>query len=421
MLDNRELAGLIWLGAGVLWVISQTNLRENAAKLVTAFFRWQILVPILAMLAWVGLELWVGLKLGLWNASLSKGTILWTLGSAGVLLFNRVQTDSEHFFRRTIGATVGVAVFVEFFANLYSMSLPVEFAVQFVVVALVLMVTVGGQKPEFKSAKIMCELLLTGIALGLLIHAARQIYVNWHQIDGWQLMLEFVLPVWLTVGLLPFLFAFSIFLVYDSVFRLINHWQSRLVIFSMLHVRVVAARKFRGYWPRILNESRSFSASRRVVTEFLDDLKRTQQAKKDEEERLRRYVGSQELDDEGRRLDRREFKTTIEALERLATCQMGWYRRGDCYRDDMLKILGNDFTRQGLPKASGITLHVAEDGQSWYAWRRTVTGWYFAIGAAGPPPDRWEYDGPRPPNGFPSIDVVWGNEPFSDQANRNWR
>ena len=53
-------------------------------------------------------------------------------------------------------------------------------------------------------------------------------------------------------------------------------------------------------------------------------------------------------------------------------------------------VLGDDFTLHGLPRESGITLHVARDGQSWYARRRTVTGWCFAIGAAGPPPDQWE-------------------------------
>ena len=68
-----------------------------------------------------------------------------------------------------------------------------------------------------------------------------------------------------------------------------------------------------------------------------------------------------------------------------------------------------------------MSLYVSEDGQSWYAWRRTVTGWCFAIGAAGAPPNQWEYDGPEPPEGFPSEDQAWGDSPFADQANRNWR
>ena len=61
---------------------------------------------------------------------------------------------------------------------------------------------------------------------------------------------------------------------------------------------------------------------------------------------------------------RREFAETIAALQWLATCQMGWYRRGSRYRTDMLDLLGDDFTSQGLPRESGIKMHVAQDGQS---------------------------------------------------------
>src|SRR5690606_9211820 len=130
-----------------------------------------------------------------------------------------------------------------------------------------------------------------------------------------------------------------------------------------------------------------------------------QQAVVEEQERMRRYAGSQETDEEGRRLDRREFAATIEALRLLETCQMGWYRNhGGHYRNDLLGMLGNDLTRQGLPREHGISVLVSDDGQTWYAWRRTVTGWCFAIGASGPPPSQWEQDGPEPPHGFPGQD-----------------
>jgi hypothetical protein len=122
-----------------------------------------------------------------------------------------------------------------------------------------------------------------------------------------------------------------------------------------------------------------------------------------------------------RRLDRREFKETVSALRSLALYQIGWYRNhSGRYKEDLLAIIGDDFTSDGLPKDSGITLKVSDDGQSYYAWRRTVTGWCFAIGAAGPPPEQWEYDGPHPPQRFPGEDPAWGERPFSDEVNRNW-
>ena len=434
MLNNRELAWLIWVSAFVLWALSKKSVRESSVGVVRALLKAQILLPVAAMLVWVGLELWVGVQLALWSPALAKGTILWTLGSAGFLLFNCVQLHSngteQHFFRRTILATIHVAAFVEFFVNLYVMSLPGELVLLVVVVVLSLVVTVAGQKPETKCARVFCEWVLLAAGLAVFAFSAQQIYLGWCQLEAREVVLDFALPVWLTVGLVPFLYLFSIYVVYDAVFRRISRedtgrwsrWRSRLAMLSVLHFHAGAVRQLAGYWyfTRRLGEAHTFSAGRKVVAEFLDTLGREEQAKIDEEDRLRRYSGSQELDDEGQRLDRREFAETTRALHWLATCQMGWHRNGGRYRHDLLRVLGDDFTRHGLPRDSGITLLVAQDGQSWYAWRRTVTGWCFAIGAAGPPPDQWKYDGPEPPVGLPGEDPSWGDGPFADLVSRNW-
>ena len=434
MLNNRELAALIWVSAFFLWALSKKSVRESSVGVVKAFLKPQILLSLAAMLVWVGLELWVGLRLALWSPALAKGTMLWTLGSAAVLLFNCTQRDSDgddqHFFRRTILATVCVAAFVEFFMNLYVMSLPGELVLQMVVAVPSMMVAVAGQKPEYKSAKVLCEWVLAVIGLAVFAFSVQQIYLGWCQLEARDLVLDFALPVWLTAGLVPFLYLFSIYVAYDVVFRRISRenrgrwsrWRSRLALLSVLHLRARAVRRLAGYpyFTKRLGEAQRFSAGRAVVAEFLNTLSREEQAKIDEEERLRRYSGSQELDGEGRRLDRREFAETIRALHWVATCQMGWHQNGGVYRRDLLGVLGDDFTQHGLPKESGITLHVAPDGQSWYAWRRTVTGWCFAIGAAGPPPDQWTYDGPRPPTGLPGEDSSWGDGPFGDLVNRNW-
>jgi hypothetical protein len=157
------------------------------------------------------------------------------------------------------------------------------------------------------------------------------------------------------------------------------------------------------------------------VKDFREREKAKARAAIEKQENLQRHAGVDGEDEEGRRLDRREFKETTDALRWLGTCQMGWHRnRGGRYRTDMLERMSNDFSRQGLPEEHGITMRVRDDGQAWYAWRRTVTGWVFAVGAAGPPPDQWEYDGPEPQRGFPGEDPAWGDDPFDFGTSKNW-
>jgi hypothetical protein len=99
---------------------------------------------------------------------------------------------------------------------------------------------------------------------------------------------------------------------------------------------------------------------------------------------------------------------------------MGWYRRdgASAYRPELLERLGS-FEDRGLPEPHGIVVRVSDDGQRWFGYRRTVTGWVLAIGAAGEPPNQWLYDGPEPPNGFPGDDPAWGASMFSSRA-QNW-
>ena len=124
-------------------------------------------------------------------------------------------------------------------------------------------------------------------------------------------------------------------------------------------------------------------------------------------------------DDDGRRLDQREFKETKDALRALATAQMGWYRnRGGRYRPELIEILKPRFEDYGLPPDHGISLWVADDGQSWWAYRRTIAGWCFAVGAAAPPPDQWLYNGAEPPTGPPGEDAAWGERWGLDA--KNW-
>ena len=171
-------------------------------------------------------------------------------------------------------------------------------------------------------------------------------------------------------------------------------------------------------WGRQLIEAPSLSAKLRVIGKQRDRIRRDEEEKRRQTDGLVRYAGYRGTDEDGRRLDRREFAETIRALEVLSSAHMGWFRREPVgrYKVKVAEFMGT-FAR-GLPEGHGIAMEVADDGQSWYAWRRTVSGWVLAVGAASPPPDQRFYDGEYPPKGFPGPDRHWGHVPF--ERGRNW-
>jgi len=152
-----------------------------------------------------------------------------------------------------------------------------------------------------------------------------------------------------------------------------------------------------------LADAPGFRGAWREIGSLRQEAKDRAAAERIRDRSIMENVGVDSVDESGRRLDRREFEATQNALRRLATCHMGHYRNGNQrYRPDLLPIVASHFERDGLPKEHGIEMSVAPDGTSWFASRRTVTGWWFGIGAAGPPPDEWLYDGLRGPSGMPA-------------------
>ena len=222
---------------------------------------------------------------------------------------------------------------------------------------------------------------------------------------------------------MPFIYALSVYAAYERPFRQINRqtivfrvrWQARIAIAMTLHFKTSDVIQFQHFWAKKLVDAKTFGAARAVVRQFEQSLRDDECTIAEEEYRLWRYAGVDGIDSEGRRLDRREFKETMKALRWLATCHMGHYRKRSRYDENLLSLLGDDFTMHGLTGRSRIEMKVAKTGQRWFAYRRTVSGWCFAIGAAGPPPDQWEYDGCDPPCGFPGEDPSWGNGSFGDR------
>ncbi|MEU4365440.1 hypothetical protein [Promicromonospora sp. NPDC023987] len=438
MLDNREWATLILLAALLVVVLSIKSARSGLRDIILVFANLRILVLVGILVGYVAFEAWLGSLVSLWSWDLLKETIVWFLVTGFVLFLNVSDvTKDRRYFRNRIAAVVGISVFLEFLTNLFVLPLVAELLLQPFVAVVAIVGALAARTAEHRPAKLLAEGVLATIGLGLLAFNIQQIIVRWNDLDGQAILLELALPIWMTIGLLPFIYLLALYSNYELAFGWIefdNHgtrWsrvRAKALLVVRLNIRSRTVRRFDIYWGKQIAEAPSFKTGWEVLSKFRqaerDRKKRAkakEQAAADEQERLKRYAGVDGTDERGRPLDRREFKETTEALQKLATWQRGWYiNQGGRYRKRVLAFLDDEQDRHGLPAEHGITMKIREDGQAWYAWRRTVSGWCFAIGAAGPPPDQWEYDGREPPSGFPDEDPAWGNDPLSRKEGSNW-
>jgi hypothetical protein len=357
-------------------------------------------------------------------------TVFWFV-TAGLVLFGRFDSvaRNRHFVRRAALATLELSALISVLSEVFVLNLPAELVLVPVFALLAGMSVLAAGRPELRPVKSLVDGVSLLASVFLLLYVTVSLVNNWASLEKVDLVSQFALPVWLTVGTLPYIYALGLFAAYEQAFVRINKtseagWWSRtrarLVLLSSFHIRAREVGAFTGPWQFRLAAANSFRAGRQVVAGFREAQREAMRAAAEKESLLRRYAGVHGVDADGRQLDRREFEVTTETLRWIATCQMGWYNSSGRYRPDLLEFVLDGFMQGRLPQPHGVGMRVSDDGQKWFAWRQTIGGWVFGIGAAGPPPNQWEYDGREAPSGFPSDDPVWGDGPFGTDVNVNW-
>lgn len=428
-LNSREWASLIWLGILLAFGLSKPTVRKCLRDFLRSAFSPKLAAVWAIYVAWiagfVALAHWVGV----WKNVLTKDTIVWTVTAGLALIVTFTEASKPGHFGRAVLKAVCIVVLLEYLVTLAKFRLWVELMLQPIVVLFVvapIVVKEPGLRTSWHRASTWFFGILTFVMVG---HTARTLYDSWTTMDWGLFALRAIWPMVMAFWVLIVVFGLAVVASYEQAFLRFDPSRDEnvgalkpklgLLLALRLQLRWIheAAKGGTFHVARSHSVRSAFQAARSFKAERIAE-KRREDAYQAE---LIRYAGSAALDEKGRPRDKREFRETVRALEWLHTCQMGWYRRKPVgYKPDLIERFGDDFTAQSLPIPSGITMVVSDDGQHWYAWRRTPGGHHFAIGASEEPPNQWLYDGSDPPRDFPGIAAEWGDTPFSEERAPNW-
>lgn len=223
-MDNREVASAVWIAVAITTCLIGRSTRSALLGVARSALHPRIVLPVLAMFALVILLAWAGASAGLWVGELITPTVIWVAATGLVLLVNFERTwKTSRFLRSTAGSVLGVGVSIGFFTNLFSLSLVGELVPQPTVAFLTLLALVAHRDPAHRSVERLAQVLLLDIGAALITFSAVQLGQRWSALDLRLLSLEFALPVWLTIGVLPFIYLKAFYGAYEMAFLRINH------------------------------------------------------------------------------------------------------------------------------------------------------------------------------------------------------
>jgi hypothetical protein len=222
-ISNREIAAAIWLGAFLVLVLFQSKTRPALLNVLQAFFNPVIVLPLVLAALYASGEIYLLKSLGWWSTANLKTTILWIITFAFVTMFEAASAKNRQAglgkITREIFTVAGVLTFI---TELHSFSLLTELIALPLVTTIVLAGEVAKHKTEHASAAKVFGVMAGLIGLGYFGFSFWETFAKWQETATWANALEFTIPLLLSAGFLPFLYAWRIYVAYNETFSVIS-------------------------------------------------------------------------------------------------------------------------------------------------------------------------------------------------------
>jgi hypothetical protein len=218
-MNSREKATLIWLAIVLAICLLKPEIRSSIWALVKAFFSPKIIGPTIGLAAWtVGLCA-IAHTIGLWTTDVRNDTVVWfaTVGFAFFFALGKVSAGG--FFRTTARQAVALTVFVEAFVNLAVLPLVLELILLPVAAFLAAMAAVSETRAELLPVRRLVNSMLGVIGFLLLLYGVVRLVGHF---DIGHTFRTLALPVWLTLGVMPFIYLVGLWSAYETSFALID-------------------------------------------------------------------------------------------------------------------------------------------------------------------------------------------------------
>jgi hypothetical protein len=233
--NTREIAAAFWLVVFAGFVILNRSTRLSAIGVLKAVAQPILLIPLVIAALYAITEIWAFHRLGLWSAANLKTTILWLVTFAFVTMFEvATAKDRSASLARITRDVVSVTAALVFITGLHTFLLFVELIALPLVTLIVLTGEVAKHRPEHAAVARLLGCITTTIGFSYLGFSLLKTVEQWQMVATWAAMSEFVIPVLLSLGFLPFLYGWRTYVAYNSMFATIDIFgmESRLVCYA---------------------------------------------------------------------------------------------------------------------------------------------------------------------------------------------
>jgi hypothetical protein len=219
--STRELAFIIWIVIALILINLNKGIRTSFFQVVHIFFSKRILIPFILLLIYISIAILIVQEVGLWDISLLKDSIFWIFTVAFAMYVRSNKIKNSAYFKALLLESFAWIIILEFIINFYTFNL----AVELIIIPLFAFIGVLQGYAEIKRERKVEKLISNAISIfGLVLLC----YIVTKTIQEFNLLFtvgnlkSFLLPLYLTLFVIPFFYVLSLFIIYEMLFGRIN-------------------------------------------------------------------------------------------------------------------------------------------------------------------------------------------------------
>lgn len=217
--NNREIALISYLLIFTIWALTQKKIRKSFMPVVKAIMAWKILASIFALVIYVALVVYGLFKIGLWDKSLIKDSIYWTLGVGLVIMmsFDKALKE-EHYFKNLVKENFKVLLIIEFIVGLYVFGIITEFILMPFVILFSMLLGYTEIYKEHEQVRKLINGLFGILGTVYLIYSGYHIYSDFNGFATTGNLKIFLFPILMSILFLPFAYTYALLVHFESLF-----------------------------------------------------------------------------------------------------------------------------------------------------------------------------------------------------------
>ncbi len=215
---TRELATIFWVAVFSAWILTKKDVRSS----IWAFLK--SIVPLgkffFLLFLYIAITLLILYELSIWNTGLTKTTIYWVFGWSIIAFINSGKLHQEKgYLFKVFREVLNITILIAFFVNFYTFPLWIELILVPLAITLSLLTFFSGTKDEYKILYTFLNRVQIVFGIAIFIFCISRAVEDIESLASTSTIHELILPIYLSILLLPFLYALSWYARYEQNIR----------------------------------------------------------------------------------------------------------------------------------------------------------------------------------------------------------